>query len=794
MKVPLTWLQEMCPVELSAEELAELLTANGVHVEGIARPWAGLAGVLVARVLQVEDHPASDRLCVARVSTGVGEHTLVVGVRNMAPGDLVPYAGPGATVPGLPQPLREREIRGVVSEGMLCSPRELGISPDHEAILVLPPDSPLGADVKLAFGLDEAVLDVEVEPNRPDLMSVLGVAREAAAATELPLEHPDTTVVEDDEKADQAATVKIDDLERCPRYLARIVRDVAIGPSPLRVQARLTACGMRPLSNVVDATNYVMLEVGQPLHPFDLDLLAGPGIVVRRAGEGERLTTLDDVERMLTADDLVIADLERSVAIAGVIGSSVAEVSAASRHVLLESANFERTGIIRTARRLKLSTEASSRFERGVDPEAVPAAAARAAALMAAWSGGRVLAGSIDVGDEPPRRRVVVRPSRASLLIGDPVIDRDLREAFGRLRIEAWGEEGGDEVVVEVPGHRVDLEQEVDLIEEVARIRGYERTPSRLPPVRQAGGEQPSYAFRRSLRRIMVRAGLRETRSLSFASAADLELTGDRDAIRVANPLVADDAFLRTSLLPGLLRALARNAARQVRTAVLFEIGQVFFPGDAEPVEERERLAFVMTGPAGSWPEQPRQLDVLDAKGVVEALTEGLGIEALEFGGAPSRRLFHPTRSASVYAGGELLGEFGEVAPRLARLFDLPERAAVGEFDTRALGRHTGGVIVVEDVPRFPPVRRDLAFLVAPDVPAGRVREAILEAARGLAGSAILFDVFTGPPLPEGRKNLAFSVDFRAPDRTLTDEEVEVAVRAVAARLREQFGAELRAG
>ncbi|HEX9375726.1 MAG TPA: phenylalanine--tRNA ligase subunit beta [Actinomycetota bacterium] len=798
MLVLLGWLREMCPVDLPADDLAPLLTSLGTNVEAVLRPWAALEGVVVARVQEVRDHPDSTKLCIASIEAGGGEHQVVAGVRNFRAGDLVPWARPGSRVPVLRDPLGERKLAGEVSEGMVCSPRELGVSADHGGILVLPPDTPVGADVKAEFGLDEVVFDIEVKPNRPDLMSVAGVAREVAGATGAPFALPEVVLPEGVERAHEAATVEIRDAERCPRYLAKVVRGVTVGPAPIGVQARLTASGMRPLSNVVDATNYVMLELGQPLHAFDLHVLAGPGIVVRRAEDGERLVTLDDVERVLTADDLVIADLERSVAIAGVMGSASVEVSASTRDVLLESASFQRTGVLRTARRLGIRTEASMRFERGVDPEAVPRAADRAAALIAEWSGGAVLGGSVDAGLPHERAHVSVRPSRASLLLGEPLTARDVRDAFGRIRIEAE-ERAEDEVVVEVPGYRVDLEREVDLIEDVARVRGYDNIASTLPAVRQAGGLQPSYGFRRRLRGALVRAGLRETMSLSFASAGDLELTGDHDAVRVANPLAAHDAFLRTSLLPGLLRSLRHNLAQGVRSVALFEVGRVFYPADPMseptdiPVEEHDRAAVAMTGAASpGWPGEPRELDFFDAKGVVETVMDVLGIGRWEVG-EPPRRLFHPTRSASILIGEELVGEVGELHPDVAERLDLPGRVALVELEAGVLARHSATETLFAEMPRFPPVRRDLAFVLPADVPAGAVQDAIAGAVAHLGVTATLFDVYAGGSVPEGHKSLAFAVDVRAPDRTLTDEEAAQAVVAIAAKVAE-LGGELRAG
>jgi phenylalanyl-tRNA synthetase beta chain len=790
VKVVLSWLREFCPVDLPPEELGELLAWQGLHLESIDRPWEGLAGVVVARVLEVRDHPNSQKLCVARVGYGAGEREVVVGVRNMRAGDLVPLAGPGARVPALAEPLSVQDKRGVNSEGMLCSPRELGISGDHTGILILPADLNVGADVKAAFGLDEAVLDLEVEANRGDELSIFGVAREVSAATGVPLTPPEVSVEESGGPASEAATVEVLDPERCPRYLARVIEGVSVGPSPIRVQARLSASGMRPLSNVVDATNYVMLETGQPMHPFDLAKLEGAAIVVRRAREGERLVTLDDVERTLTGEDLVIADRRRAVGIAGVFGSAAAEVSEATTDVLLESAHFAPYAIMRSSRRLKLQTEASVRFGRGADPEAVPTAAARAVSLMGRWAGGRVREGAIDVGASPPRRTLRLRPSRASLVIGHEVSASDAAEALGRLGIAA--EKRDDAVEVEVPSFRPDLEGEIDLIEEVARVQGYQNVGSTLPGVRKPGRASESYQLRRRIRDALVRSGHREATSLSFASAADLELMADDAAIAVANPPSGEEPFLRTSLIPNLLRALGRNASRGVRGVALFEVGHVFHQG--EPVAEREAVAIVLNGPAGQAVDTDRhEFDFFDAKGSLEALLAALAVADWDLGEPPPGP-WHPARSASVKLGDRPVGVVGEIRPDLAASFDLVGRVAAFEVDADALAERADRARAFVEIPRFPPVHRDLAFVVDLDVPAGRIHDAIREAGGPLMDRVVLFDVFEGGSIAEGKKSLAFSVDFRAPDRTLTDEEAERAVEGIVRRLSEAFGAELRAG
>ncbi|HEY7477350.1 MAG TPA: phenylalanine--tRNA ligase subunit beta, partial [Actinomycetota bacterium] len=639
MKVPLGWLRELVPTDLGAEELTEGLIPRGVLVEDVLWPWEGLDGVVVVRVQEVRDHPNSEKLCVARIQHGSGEIELVVGVRNMGPGDLVPWAPPGSRVPVLGEPLGVRALRGVESHGMLCSPHELGISQDHGGILVLNDEGwEVGADVKSMLQLDEPVLDVEVEPNRPDFLSVLGVAREVAALTGSPLRMPDASPEEVAEPAADVATVSIEAPDGCPHYLARVIRGVAHGPAPLLAQARLTACGMRPIDAVVDATNYVMLELGQPLHGFDMDRLAGPGIVVRRAKGGERLTTLDDVERPLSEDDLLICDVERPVAIAGVMGGQTSEVSSDTVNVLLESATFTRGGVLLTGRRLDLHTEASHRFERGTDPERVPPAAARGAKLIAEWAGGSVLTGVTEAGWIPDRRTIAMRPSRAAALLGFPVSTEDAVGVFTTLGMTTTT--GEDRVDVEIPGYRVDLEGEVDLIEEVVRIEGYERVGSTLPRAPHAGGVPEDAAFARRAKEALRRAGLREVRPAPFVSAEDLAMFGDEDAVAVANPLRAEEGFLRTRLTPGLLHTIARNQARGVDEIRIFEVGTTFRLAD--PFVEIRKAGFAIAGPAGTgWAAERRTLDVLDAKGVLEALLTELGVGDWALGDLPTGP-FHP--------------------------------------------------------------------------------------------------------------------------------------------------------
>ena len=800
MKVSMAWLREFVPVELDAAELAERIDARGIKVEGVEHPWAGLDGVVVATVLDVRDHPNSDTLCLATVDAGKGPHQVVVGIRNMAEGDLVPWAKPGSRVPLLEEPLGAKTLRGEISNGMLCSPRELAISQEHETgILILPPDLTPGADLKAALGLDDAILDIEVEPNRPDFLSVYGVARETSSILGLPLADPDTDLQEDAERADAVATIELRATDGCPYYLAGILRGASRGSTPVRVQARLTAAGMRPVAPIVDATNYAMLELGQPLHAFDLQRLAGPGIVVRRAEAGERLVTLDGVERELIEEDLVICDLERPVAIAGVMGGETSEVSETTTDVLLEAAYFTRTGVIRTARRLDLHSEASHRFERGTDPEGVERGARRCAALIARWTGARVLRGAAQAGGPPPRRSVSMRASRATALLGYPVAPADAAAVFDALRMDH--REDADVVEVEVPGHRGDIEREVDLIEEVVRIQGYEGVGATIPRSRQPGGLPEGYAFARRVRNTLARAGLREVKPLPFASEGDVSLSGDGDPIALANPLRAEEAWLRTSLLPGLLRTVAGNQRWGSGSVSIFELGVVFRLGD--PAEERRRVGLALCGTAAEgWAGDDRPLDVLDARGSIEALFDDLGIEGPGGAGQAVDRWtlgespgdpFHPGRSARILLGGVPVGVVGELHPRAASSLEIEGRVAVAEVELDPLRAAAARVFSLVEVPRFPPVRRDLAFVVPEDVRAGALHEAIEAAGGPLLDRSSLFDVFRGGAIPEGRKSLAFALEFRAPDRTLTDEEIEPVLAAIVERSHAEFGAKLRA-
>lgn len=783
MRVPRSWLRELVDVDVPTEELANLLSMAGVAVDKIDRFAPGVAGIFVGEVLEVADVPGSDKLCMAQVGVGPkGRVQVVAGVKNFGAGDKVPVALPGARVTTLDQPVGVRKMLGHESTGMLCSAREIGVSDDHSGIVVLNPSAQPGADVVAYLGLDDDVLEFEIYPNRPDLMSVVGIAREVSVLYETELRPPDPDVQEEGDDVAALTSVVISDETGCPRYVARVVEDVSFGPSPLLVQARLQACGFRPLGNLVDATNYVLLLIGQPLHAFDLDKLTEERIVVRRARPGETLVTIDEEVRELQPDDLVIADGKDAHAIAGVMGGAASEVGPSSKRVLIESAHFESIGVAGTARRHHMRTEASARFERGSDPEAAPVGAALAAEYMRRWAGGRVARGYVDAGRAAEPRTIALRPRRVEEILGvtvpGRVRDRFLRGLGCRLARR------GKSVSVTPPSWRPDLEREIDLIEEIARLYGYEQVPAR-----HAMGVQ-GFRTREQILRLRVRdallgAGLYEATLSSFAPEEDLAAIGyDGPVVRLTNPITADQERLRPSLFPGLLRAARHNLAHGVHSVRLFEIGKVFraWQPDAPLPEESEHVAVALVGGA---------VDVLDLKGICELVLSEIGVEGWELG-PPDGSLFHPGRSGTFVRDGRGLGRFGEVRPSVARAFDLAGPVLVGGLVLEAVFASAPTSLEVRPLPTQPPVLRDIALVLDESVPHAEVVRAIRDAGGEHLESVVLFDVYRGEQVGAGKRSLAYRLTFRASDRTLRAEEADAARDAAAAACRGRLGADVR--
>lgn len=779
MLVPLSWLREFSPIEAGVDEIVDACNQLGLVVDAVHEPGRDVVGVVAAKVLAVKDHPNADRLTLVDVELGGGVTTTVVcGARNLAAGDVVPYAAAGAKLPGRP-PLERAKIRGVVSDGMLCSAEELGLADDDAGILHLDEASELGADVRGLLGLDDVIFDLDITPNRPDAMSIVGVARELAAyfhvALRIPV--PPPSEVGGDVRG---ISLAVEDPDRNPRYVARVA-SVTIGPSPEWMQRRLIAAGMRPISNVVDVTNYVLLERGQPLHAFDLGRLGGRGIIVRRADEGERMHTLDGVERVLQRDDLLICDARRvPQAIAGIMGGGSSEVSAETTEILLESAYFEPTGIGRTSKRLGLRTESSARFERGVDPNGVRQAADRAIELVSQIASADAAPGARDEYLEPVEpRRITLRTGRVNALLGTELEEGEIADALVSLGIELEGT--GSVRTALAPTFRPDLEREIDLVEEVARRIGYNAIPRHVPRSGEHFGSlNENQRARRLVVDVLAGFGYDEAYTMPLVAPADLERAGlPPEGIELENPLRAEESLLRPSLVPGLLGAAEFNAGHGQTDLALFEVGHVFLPprGEGPLPDERDRLGALLSGFVRRRPhEEDRPVDGFDLVDVWNGLVGALHLAdaRLEPGEWPS---LQPGRSAVVVVDGEVIGGIGDVAPEIAARFALtvPVVAMELELDRLLAGTRTSQRL--RRVSRFPSSRIDLAFVVDEDVPAGRVADTLRAASGELLEDLYLFDVFRSEVLGAGRKSLTFALRFRAPDRTLTDSDV-AAVRA----------------
>ena len=798
MKVPLSWLREFVDVDLPPVELAHRLTMAGTEVGSIDVIGGTWDNVFVAQVASIDPHPNADRLKLATVSLHDEQVTVVCGAPNIAAGQLVAFARVGARLAdprtGNVETLRAAKIRGVESAGMVCSERELALGDDHAGILVLPDDAPLGA--LLSDYLGDVIFDLEVTPNRPDCMSVLGIAREVAALTGATLKEPDLSYAEDGDPVESVLNVEIADPTLCPRYTASVIRNIEVGPSPRWMQDRLARAGQRSINNVVDVTNYVMLEFGQPLHAFDFDTIAESRIVVRPAGEREPFVTLDDAQHDLRPPMLVIADGTRSVALAGIMGGLNTEMTDATTSVLLESANFNPVNTRRTSQALRLRSESSSRFEKGLQPELAEAALRRATQLILELAGGTAYRGIADAYPQPsPRPAVRFTLARLHKVLG---VELDAPHVQGILTALGFGVTAGSDgaLQVEVPYWRSDIAQEDDLVEEVARITGYDELPTTMlstsVPHRSP---QPERETRERIRDLMVECGMQETISYSLTSAALLDRTQPADAPRplsVANPMSSEFEYLRTTLRSGILATLAANR-QQARDGIrLFEMGRAYLPREADLPLERETLVGVLAGPRSpeSWQGSDERMDLFDAKGVVEMLLGRLRLPC-EF--RPDEdSTFLPGRCAAVLAGADVVGVIGEVHPRTLELFEAASEAvALFELDVDALAQAVSTEPVrYRPIARYPGALRDLAVVLDAGVPAAQV-QAIIER-EALVTHATLFDVYEGTGVADGKRSLAYQVLFQAADRTLVGDEVSRAMADILAALEREVGATLR--
>jgi len=844
MKVSIKWLKEFVNFELSAEELAHLLTMSGVEVDKIERLDSGLDKVVIGKIINLRKHPKADKLVLCDVDVGEKTVQVVCGAPNAREGLVAPVALVGAKLPSGME-VKSVRLRGEYSHGMLCSEKELEFSEDAAGLMELAPNLQIGMPLPEALGLDDVVLELDLTPNRPDCLSLFGVAREISAILDKPLRLPEISMpvsllgvgelwrTEGDTEAKSVTSVTINDPDLCPRYAASIIRGVKIGPSPAWMQQRLEAVGLHGINNIVDVTNYVLMELGHPLHAFDYHKLEENRIIVRRAFPGEELVTIDEESRSLTDDMLVIADAEKAVALAGIMGGFDSEVTEKTTDVLLESAYFNPVSIRKTSRALGMHTEASHRFERGADIEGLITSLNRAAQLIQEIAGGEICKGIVDaypVKYEPPKIRL--RPERVNFLLGTDIKGEEMRDILTRLKFEVSEPPYGPpytgdtirEGVLEItaPTFQPEITREVDLIEEIARIWGYDNIPTVLPtgdiPVTK---EDIKIPLREKVKSIMLSCGLTEAVNHSFYSPKAFDSIGlpkdspYRKTLTLKKPLSEEQSIMRTTLIPSLLENVQWNINHQTPDVKLFELARIFTSPPNPPLhtspqkgegtggevpKEREMLASVISGSMSSsiWNDKTRETDFFDIKGIVEDLLEEFGVAEYEVKPINHPTL-HPNKSAQINMNQEISCIMGEVHPNVLDNYDISQKVYIFEMDFDKLTeyysnllRESPDVVHFQPLSQFPSVFRDLAIVVPEDVLSEEAKRIIQTTGGDLIASLKLFDVYTGQPVPEGKKSLAYSIEYNSKSGTLTEDSVEVIHQKIISQLAQKLNAELR--
>lgn len=803
MFVSYKWLQEYVDLSgVTASELADKITKSGIEVEGVEILNEGMKGLVVGHVLEREQHPNADKLNKCLVDVGEGEPVQIIcGAPNVDKGQYVIVAKVGAVLPGNFK-IKKAKLRGEESNGMICSLQELGVESKlvakefSEGIFVFPNEVTVGDDALELLNRDDQILELGLTPNRADCLSMLGVAYEVAAILGKEVKLPKPEVSSVNEKASDYISVTVEDPEDNPLYVAKVIKNVKVGPSPLWMQTRLMAAGVRPHNNVVDITNYILMEYGQPLHAFDYDRLGSKEIVVRRAHQGENITTLDDAKRTLTTDHLVITNGKEPVALAGVMGGANSEVETTTTTVLLESAYFVGAPIRKASKDHGLRSEASARYEKGVDPNRVRAAAERAAELLALYANGEVLEGSVEADALKVEPAVVsITLEKINGVLGTDISMDEVKDIFARLQFTTSVE--GNEITVTVPTRRGDITIEEDLVEEVGRIYGYDNIPKTLPKGASTPGKLSDYQKkRRIVRRYLESAGLYQavTYSLTNEAKATQFALDNREPVKLAMPMSEDRSVLRLSILPQLLEVVKYNSARQNDSIALYETGAVFLATEQDKLpEEKEHLAAAITG---LWHQQPWQgekkvVDYYVLKGVLEGLLARLGLTGrVEFRQATVEGM-HPGRTADLLLDNEKIGFVGQIHPKVQKELDLKE-TYVFELSLKALIEAEIAPLRYESIPRYPSITRDIALVVDKEVVAGKISDIITEAGGNLLKDVSVFDLYEGDRLEEGKKSIAFSLRYFDPEKTLTDEEVTKAHEKVLDAVKEHAGAVLR--
>ena len=789
MKLPISWLKDYVEFDIDAKAFADALTMSGSMVEGIENFGTEISHVKTGKILSVEKHPNADNLVVCQVNMGEETIQIVTAAKNVAPGNIVPVALHGAKLCGGIK-IKKSKLRGVESNGMFCSVSELGLTTHDypgavdDGILILDDQTPIGMDVKKIFDLDDDIAEFEITSNRPDCLSVIGLARETAVTLQKEFKPPVMPQETEPGEAGKMMKITVQEPQLCPRYTAKIVNNIRIAPSPAWMRNRLRACGVRPINNIVDITNYVMLEYGQPMHAFDLRFLEGNQINVRLASDGEKFTTLDDQERTLDSSMLVICDAKKPVAVAGVMGGANSEIQPDTKQILFESANFAYGSVRRTSKALGLRTEASSRYEKGLDPKMTADAVQRACELVRMLDAGDVVEGIIDVDHSPKEPvKLAFEPDRINRFLGIDVSEKYMADVLTSLGFTV-----GKGYVL-VPSYREEIKTMADIAEEIARFYGYENIPSTLMRGESIPGVRTfAQKMEEKAKNIIASLGCYEALTYSFLSSADFDKIGlpadcdERNAVEIANPLGEETRLMRTTMIPSMLNTLALNYSHRIESVKLFEIGKVYLPTGEQLPDEPKKIAI---GTYGSG-------DFYELKGMIETLLDKLLVKEVTFEKCSDREVFHPGRCAVVYSKGVKLGILGEVHPDVLDRYEIGTRAYLAVLDFQKVLDAVEPTVTYQKLPRFPGVSRDLAVLVDAQTPVGHLQQAICEKAGQYLENVDLFDIYTGKQVPEGKKSVAFSISFRASDRTLTDEEVNAAFDHVLQNLQEKFGAVLR--
>lgn len=808
MQVSYNLLKEYIDIDLAPEELTNRLTINGIILEKSEKVSCDIENVVVGEITKIEPHPDSEKLSLCTVDTKDKICAIVCGATNMKTNDKVPVALDGARLPKIGI-IKAKKIKNVISEGMLCSASELGIEPGKSpGILILEKAFPIGEDIKNVVDFNDTILDFEIHSNRPDLMSIIGIAREVAAITNKKLKIPEIEIKEEGKKIEEDISLVIDAEDLCPRYSGRIIKDIIIGESPLWLKWKLKLLGLRPINNIVDITNYILMETGQPLHAFDLDLIQGKTIIVRRRRAGETIRTLDDVERQLPDDALMIADTKEAIALAGIMGGKYSEISEKTKNVFLESAYFNPVNNRRTTSKLGLRTDASNRFEKGIDKKIQIYALNRAAELMQKIAHGRISPGILDTNNKFYKPyRIRLRIERVNNILG-LVLNKDKNGNKKKIisileRLDFKIEENTDDYVVVIPpSFREDVEREIDVIEEIARIYGYDRIePTLFRTTIAQKGKSIRLKLIDRIREILVGCGFHESITYSFASPEIFdkikipEGSSFRNAVKISNPLTKDHSIMRTTMLPGLLDIVKWNISRQADKVNIFEIGKIYLPNpnQKEPLPLEKTMisgTTIKVGRGNLW-EKLSFTDIFNIKGVFETILTDLRINQWDivFGDHPS---LHPLRNGKIMLHGKEVGIFGEIHPEVLKNFRISGKVCVFEIVFDNLLPFIKTDVRYQPLPKYPSIQRDLALIVKREVLSIDIINAIKSANKELIKKVILFDVFQSKKIGEGRKSLAYSIVYQAEDRTLTDKEVDEIDKKIREKLAQKFNARMR--